>query len=229
MPESDELDRLKKEMDQARLDMILANLVLDDQAGQKKFWKFDKNEELVQVWLSACNEAYDLAMELLEGNGQATRSAQANDEVIEQQPTIMAASPFASEPVDAPEEIINPPSPTKSDNGAQIDQPTAANMTPVGTPARAPDTIAMSSEEHIPSWAAALINSHERVIKNQERILSNQEHQVCGIERLISDNKQILSNQERQISSSERQEEHLFGIWQALTRLADASEHRTNA
>lgn len=67
------------------------------------------------------------------------------------------------------------------------------------------------------------------MIKNQERILSNQEHQVCGIERLISDNKQILSNQERQISSSERQEEHLFGIWQALTRLADASEHRTNA
>lgn len=99
----------------------------------------------MQVWLSACNEAYDLAMELLEGNGQATRSAQANDEVIEQQPTIMAASPFASEPVDAPEEIINPPSPTKSDNGAQIDQPTAANMTPVGTPARAPDTIAMVS------------------------------------------------------------------------------------
>lgn len=46
MPESDKLDRLKKEMDQARLDMILANFVLDDQAGQKKFWKYDKNEEV---------------------------------------------------------------------------------------------------------------------------------------------------------------------------------------
>lgn len=55
----------------------------------------------------------------------------------------MAASPFASEPMDAPEEIINPVSPTKSDNGAQIDQPTAANMTPVGTPARVPERTAM--------------------------------------------------------------------------------------
>ncbi|KAF7521178.1 hypothetical protein G7054_g12546 [Neopestalotiopsis clavispora] len=105
IPNDDELDALKKAMDEARVEMIAENCVRSVTQGGKEFWVYDPGNTFVAIWLERCHAAYDKAWdyvkELKEKKKKAKEASRVKDTKSSSASTMIDQSATSNAPAAA--------------------------------------------------------------------------------------------------------------------------------